>query len=195
MYEEFASSMRNDFFALLSCKGFTTRGPFATYEEMVFPDRMGSDLVLAPEIDLRLAVESEPAAPSLAGAVLGAALGVGRRGVSTSKLKGTASISGRITIGVRESVTDTRMWTRSIEVPAETFEFVSSREYPSTAAMLYNEIVTGDPAFLAALGPRLVTIYGKVLTTASNYTNPQEMRLVKSQSLEPRRRAVSGMSR
>jgi hypothetical protein len=194
MYDEFAASMRNDFLALLSCKGFTTKGPFTSYEEMVFPDRVGSDLILAPELDLRVRVQSEPVPPSFGSALLGAALRV-NTSPDGAKLKGQATISGRITLSIRESVTDTRMWTRSIEVPSETFEFVSAREYPPTAAMLYDEIVTGDPAFLEALGPKLLAVYGKALSAAWNYTSPQEMRLVKSQSQDPRKRAVSGMSR
>lgn len=76
LYDEFALAMRNDFFAMLTCKGFTTRGPFASYQEMVFPDRIGSDLVMAPEIDIRLAVRAEPVSASLGTALLGVALGV-----------------------------------------------------------------------------------------------------------------------
>lgn len=191
LYEAFASAMRNDFFSLLTCKGFTTRGPFASYDEMVFPDRMASDLVLAPEIDLRLAVQSEPAAASLGGALLSVALA--GRGPTSNKLKGQATLSGRVTVALRESVTDTRMWTRSIEVPAESFTFESENAYSAAAAPYYNEIVTGDPAFIAALGPRLAAIYAKALTAAWSYTDPQEMRLVKAQSQDPRRRAVSGI--
>lgn len=194
LYDEFASAMRNDFFALLTCKGFTTRGPFASYQEMVFPDRMGSDLVMAPEIDIRLAVRTEAVAPSLGSALLGAALGV-RGAASSTKLTGDATLSGRVTVAIRESVTDTRMWTRSVEIPAESFAFTSSREYPVTAQLFYNEIVTGDPAFIAALGPRLAEIYRNALAAAWNYTDPQEMRLVRSQSLDVRNRAISGIAR
>lgn len=195
LYSEFGSAMSNDFFSLLTCKGFTTKGPFANYDEMVFPDRIGSDLVLAPEVDIRLAVQSEPVPPSFSSALIGAAFGGGNRAPAASRLQGQATLSGRVTISIRESVTDTRMWTRSIEVPSESFPFVSSREYPPTAGMFYNEVVTGDPAFLTALAPKLAAIYTKALAAAWNYTDPQEMRLVKSQSLEPRRKAVSGMSR
>lgn len=192
LYDEFASSMRNDFFALLTCKGYTTKGPFASSDDMVFPDRMASDLTLAPEIDLRLAVNADVPEPGW-GQIIG--LSIMKRGASESRLKGTASLSGRVTIAVRESVTDTRMWTRSIEVPTESFEFVTENSYPETAKPLYSEVVTGDPAFLRALAPKLSIIYQKALSTAWNYTNSQEMRIVKSQSQEPRKKAITSISR
>lgn len=194
LFEEFSSSMRNDFFSLMSCKGYTTKGPYASFEEIVFPDRLASDLSLVPEIDLRVTANVEPTEPSLAQSLM-PGLGLLKRGVSTTKLKGVGSISGRITLAIRESVTDTRMWTRSIEIPSEAFDFTTQNEYPETSRVYFNEVVTGDPAFIQALAPKVAAVYKKALTTAWNFTNPQEMRLVKAQSQEPRRRATSNMSK
>lgn len=193
LFDEFSSSMRNDFFSLMSCKGYTTKGPYASFEEIVFPDRLASDLSLVPEIDLRVVANAEPVEASLSSMVPG--LSILKRGVAGTKLKGVGSISGRITLAIRESVTDTRMWTRSIEIPTETFEFVTQNEYPETSKVFFNEVVTGDPAFIQALAPKVAAVYKKALTTAWNFTNSQEMRLVKAQSQDPRRRATSNMSK
>lgn len=193
LLESFNSSMRQDLFALLTCKGFTTRGPFASYDEMVFPDRTGSDLILQPEIDLTLSVRGVPVTQSFGNALFSAALGA--KSPTSTKVKGKATIGGKITLGLRESITDTRMWTRTVAVPSESFEFVSDREYPVSAEPYFAEVLTGDAAFIRELAPRLLTVYQNVMTAAWRYSDPQEMQMVKGQSLEPRKRGVAGIAK
>ncbi len=190
LYDELTSSMKNDFLALLNCKGFTTRGPFRTYEEMVYPDRTGSDLALVPEIDLKLATEADaaPVSTSFSQQLLAAAT---RRNGEPQPvtLKGRSTITGRVTLTLRESITNVSMWSKSIEVVPETFDFTSEKTYPPGYSALFSEIVVGDPGFQRQFGPRLTAFYQTALSTAWRYLDVREMELVKRQSAEPRSKA------
>lgn len=47
-------AMRSDFLELLSCRGYLARGPFDSFEAMVYPDREGSQLLLEPGLQVTL---------------------------------------------------------------------------------------------------------------------------------------------
>src|ERR1700674_2691004 len=49
---EFSTHMRNDFLALVTARGYTTRGPFASWQAMLYPDKTGADLVLMPQLEI-----------------------------------------------------------------------------------------------------------------------------------------------
>lgn len=51
-FNDMASSMGNDFEELLTAKGFTTRGPFRSRDEMVYNDKLNSNFALEINIDL-----------------------------------------------------------------------------------------------------------------------------------------------
>ncbi|MHB1861340.1 MAG: hypothetical protein ACYCVL_00085 [Gemmatimonadaceae bacterium] len=189
---DFASAMKDDFMSMLTCKGFTTRGPFRSPDDMVYPDRIGSDLVLEPEIAFNIAVQTEQVQPSFAEA-LAEAWNPNAKG--TVHLQGQATLTGRVTLSAMESVTNTRMWEKTIEVQPESFEFVADRTYPVAYAQFYSRLVTGDPGFLKEYGPRLAAIYKSALKTSWNYLDAREMAMVKQQSLEPRRKAITAVGR
>lgn len=51
LFERFSSNMARDFAEILTARGYTIRGPFQTYDEMTFPDKENSNLVLSAEVD------------------------------------------------------------------------------------------------------------------------------------------------
>ncbi len=55
-FTDFSRNLGHDFEEMLTAKGYSFRGPFATYDEMTFPDKDGSDLVLQPSLDITLDV-------------------------------------------------------------------------------------------------------------------------------------------
>ena len=48
---QFTQALRDDFLQFVTCRGFVTRGSFGTFDEMVFPNRDGSNLLLEPVVD------------------------------------------------------------------------------------------------------------------------------------------------
>lgn len=52
------TAMNATFGEVLSAKGFSITGPFDSFDEMTFPDKQGSDLVLIPTFDFQVSVET-----------------------------------------------------------------------------------------------------------------------------------------
>jgi hypothetical protein len=157
---------------------------------MVFPDRIGSDLILVPELDIRIGVDA-----TSRNTTSNLALLINKNTPQVIMVDGSVTLSGRVTIAVKESVTELRMWTRSIEIPAETFPFRGEEQFGAQYGAMPNAVALEDPAFLRALGPHLEKLYGRILTTTWNYLDAREMAVVRQQSLEPRNKAISGIAR
>src|SRR5450759_5661524 len=51
----FREAFTKNFYEMMVAKGMNTRGPFGSIDEMTFPDKKGSDLVVLPELDLTYA--------------------------------------------------------------------------------------------------------------------------------------------
>lgn len=193
MREEFSSALRTDFFELLTCRGFLTKGPFDSFDQMVYPDREGSNLLLEPELEMRVVadqIEAVPVQSALRRTIVNTGAGY--------KLKGSATLSGRVTLVLKEPLSNTRMWTRSIEVPAVTAEFVSDQAYHVTTAHTQESLrlaAVHDVGVMRALGPKLEQTYGAILTTADKYLNARELVVVSSQAAEVRKKAVIAVPR
>lgn len=54
LFEDFATTMTKDFMEILGAHGFAVKGPFKTYDQIMHPDKEGSDLVLTAEIKFDL---------------------------------------------------------------------------------------------------------------------------------------------
>ena len=52
LFKDFAGSMTNDFMEVLTAQGFGVRGPFSNYDEILFPDKQASDLILTAKFEI-----------------------------------------------------------------------------------------------------------------------------------------------
>lgn len=188
VYLDLTNAMRGDFLELATCRGYLARGPFDSFEAMVFPDREASNLLLEPELMLDVTVTDLEVAARGLGALLR---------TSQNQITGNASVGGRITLNVKEPVTNTRMWTRSIEVPSEKFVFTSEKRY-ATGELTKQEaayLLLDDPGFLRILLPKLEATYATVFKTADSYLHAREMATVAGQAAEVRKKAAIGVPR
>ncbi len=180
----FSKSLSRDFQVLLAARGFTTRGPFPATEEMTYPDRQNSDLVLLPTIEVSLAIPDKQTHQQ-----------VNVIGPGTFTLSGTVAVGGRVTLALNESLSNERMWVRSIEVRRDPVSWTGSLAYnaqtSSPDAINATFLLQSDHAFANAVARELEQIYSQVLQTAWNYLDPSEMTVVKRQSLDVRARWVS----
>ena len=178
VYSRFASAMEADFLELLTAKGFAVRGPFESYELMPFPDKEGSDLALMPELGVAVEIGS-----------------IARDKTNiwndSFTMKGSMTISGRVTLRVTESITNQLMWSKSISVPRTDVPWngtVSNPKDADSEAVLRN--VVHDPAMHDAVTRGLSRLYPSILTTAWQYMDPREMQLLKKQAAELKKRWV-----
>ena len=188
---QIAPAMQQDFLELMACRGYLTKGPFDSFESMVFPDREGSNLILEPELQVTVALTHvELPAKNIWGQPMAPSSSI--RYTAT----GEASVGGRVTLTLKEPVTNTRMWTRSIEVPAELFSFTSDQKYEGSEIRGNLRIlVMADEGLRRALQPRLETMYQNVLRTAESYLNRRELETVAAQSADVRKKAAISVPR
>ncbi len=186
VFLDLANAMRGDFLELASCRGYLAKGPYDSFEAMVFPDREASQLLLEPDLQIDVSITNLEAVPKAGLA------GLFTRGNEMNQISGQASIGGRVTLTLKEPVTNTRMWTRSIDVPSQAFAFTSQRDY-STSAMTEDQArvaLLEDGGFLRLLLPKLEGMYGAVLQTAENYLDAREVRTVATQAADVRKRGA-----
>lgn len=184
--QDLAQALKGDFLELITCRGYLAKGPFDSFDAMVYPDREASQLLLEPEIDIALRVHSlVQDSPDFITAIIAKQAPMAFRGI--------AGIAGRISVTLKEPITGTRLWTRSIEVPADTAAFVTDLKAPYSphySADQLSQAIVNDPGFGAAVIPKLEAMYGRVLRTAENHLNARELNVVAAQAVSVRRKSV-----
>ena len=195
MFDEFVNNMTNDFMELLSARGYGVRGPFKSYDEMIHPEKEGSDLILAAEVNCMLD---------------GSAVKFNRVdniiGRSGWRASGQVKVVSHVNLIVYESLTNTRMWRKSIAINPIKKEINLHHLYKSNELNLlaarYGTIKQGTPfptltaflqfenKFYSDVGHALQTQYVEILKTIDDYLDPREMDMVKNQSLELRKKKV-----
>ncbi|MFB3910394.1 MAG: hypothetical protein ACE15D_18545 [Candidatus Eisenbacteria bacterium] len=177
-FSTFASTMSSDFQALLNARGFTVRGPFRTVDEMTFPDKKGSDLVLTPTLEL--AFDPVPGSARLRDTtgLLAAALA----GQKTYTAEVDYTVGGRVTLAVSEPLSAERMWFKSLPVETTTVHLT----YRATGAGMADINLMESRELCEALS----STYASILDTAWKYLDPDEMAIAKKQSAEIRAKKV-----
>lgn len=165
-FTQVASSMGSDFQEALAAKGVNTKGPFRTYDEITFPDKQGSDLVLQPTLDLVVDVQgrSEEVIVII--------------GDNVFKLKGTGTISGRLDLALTESLSNERMWYKSIDITPVSFSWEGEKRYRTPPAM----VDYTDPGLNKQIAAIMEPLYQQLMQSAWDYLNPEELAMVKQQA-------------
>lgn len=264
LFKDFASSMTNDFMEVLTAQGFGIRGPFSNYDEILFPDKQASDLILTAEFEIN---------PDLSNVPLDVTYYSSNRyhppagtlyldmPIGDAKPNQIVIIKGKINLTISESLTNEKVWTKSVPitpfrvpVPArrttgweaelpekwdpnsvESLLIESGAVPPDWVLPVVDVTVDGSPhyddpdydqkmarrkdqisrrngqaerrltavkrinficllleidAFHNAIGPLLQSQYYEIMNKTYGYLNPEEMKIVKNQSQELRKRKV-----
>ncbi len=185
LFQRFASNLPGDFQEMLVARGFAVRGPFAAYDEVTFPDKKNSDLVLTPRITF---------AADTSGVRWKYVFELFTPGdLKTYTPVGPVVFSGRLDLVVSESLSNERMWSKSVTIPPIRVELTGGARFQAThtpTEVPLDQILENDPAFRADLARQLDEIYQRTLEKAWTFLDPEEMRGVKRQSLEIRERKV-----
>jgi hypothetical protein len=105
-------------------------------------------------------------------------LGLGPKGW---KVTGEAVISGRVSLAVTESLTNERMWFKSIELPTRVVSVNGSKAYtePYPGTLDLSDRSVSEP-----LARALEEMYVDIMNRAWTYLDAEEMAMVKSQAME-----------
>lgn len=196
MQTRFKTALRDDFLELVTCRGLLTRGPYQNFDSMVFPDREGSNLLLEPIIESTMGmVDVTPAArcKGFLGKSMCSLDAVSGATPSSYTVNGTIQLGGRITLTLREPLSNTRMWTKSIEMPSDRVRFTGETVYSAVAGTKPD--LWADRGVQTVLVPALEEAYAAVLKAADGYLNPRELQLVAAQAAEVRKKASISIPR
>ena len=191
LFVDFATTITKDFMEVLGAKGFGVRGPFKTYNDMVFPDKEGSDLILTAEVLFDVDHSIQLSQPFLL------ALLSSKTRPAPYRIVGTATVKCDVNLVVSESLTNERMWIKSISIEPFTIPLESYHMYQKQDLSEQFEkygtiemILKNENKFHADFGHALKARYKEILGKIYTYLDPREMTIVKNQSLEIRKRKV-----
>ena len=198
LYVDFASTMTKDFMEVLGAHGFGVRGPFKTYNDMIHPDKEGSDLILTAEVIFAADTRDTELKESTFLSTL--------HGVRVYSIVGPVTLNYDVKLVVSESLTNERMWTKSITIEPFTIQLKSHTSYSlsilSERSMKYGKVFQGtggvpievilekENKFHGELGHALEEQYKEILGKIYTYLDPREMTIVKNQAMELRKKKV-----
>lgn len=177
IFKRFADNMANDFGEIITARGYTLRGPFQTFDEMTFVDKDNSNLILNAKVDLQ---------SDLSGTDVRFAKSLLTSGGSF-KVSGQVLVTGRISLIISESLTNEKMWTKSVNITPITVELTPMSGYPRSNITVA-DVLQNDDKFYTSLGLKLDRQYQEIMNRTYGYLDPREMTLLNKQAAELRKR-------
>ena len=178
MFQEFAENMTKDFQEILTETGYRIKGPFKNHDEMTYPDKEGSNLVLVANVDFSSDTSQLKWIP----------VKVMYEDQEYYRASGSITIKCHINLVLYESLTRERMWTKSLAIAPLAVPILSHEKYPS-AATLEGQLEE-DNQFHADLGTALQSQYNEIMGKIEAYLDPREMKILAKQVQDLRKRKV-----
>ena len=177
LFERFASNMADDFGEIITARGYTLRGPFRTFDEMTFIDKDNSNLILTAKVDFQSDLSSTRIARHKAFLLIGT---VGW------KVSGRISVLGRITLIISESLTNEKMWTKSVNITPITVDLTPTLY--NRRDITLSDLLIYDDQLYTRLGRQLDRQYHEIMNRTYGYLDPREMTLIKNQAADLRKK-------
>jgi hypothetical protein len=192
------SGMSASFNEILISKGFNTKGPFISLNDMTFPEKKGSDLLLYPEFDFQIIVKIDnyraggPSGGSTFGNLIGAmgkkkrrsaddGSGAPEAGAGNGTCDVTLSVDGNLLFVAQEPLSGERMWIKRLDVT----------KAQSSLPRQEGPVCDGgpmSPEVRNAWAKAHEIVYQDSMKSFDNYVNGEEFQMLKHQSLELRAR-------
>ena len=180
LYSNFARSMAGDFGEILTARGYGLRGPFETFKELLYPDKLASNLILKTQVKFdtdRTQIKWTP---------VDTFFNVAQD--DFYRASGSITITGQVNLVVAESLTNETLWTRSIAITPAIVKLVSTENYISHADL--KSQLEQDNQFHADVGNALSKQYPDIMKTIYDYLHPGEIALIMEAAADIRKRAT-----
>ena len=180
LYSNFTNSMADDFGEILTARGYGLKGPYKTFNEILYPDKLASNLILTTEVKFdtdRTQIKWSPVEVLYR-----------TEEEEHFRASGEMVVKGRVNLVVSESLTNETMWTRSIAITPKTIKLVSRENYPSHANLVGQ--LEHDNKFHEDVGNALLEQYNEIMKTIYDYLHPGEMALIMKAAADARKRAT-----
>ena len=189
----FSNSLNAGFQHLLTSKGFMIQGPYSSYDAMTFQDKKASELAIYPSLGVTVEFSNV-----IWHEDLGSVLLASSNSSYQYQLEGDIVIGGKVTLIALEPMTNQKMWVKDIVLPDTTIHVNSQKEYlgfgkgePSVqlvGAEVPRNFLT-DAGIEAPVAKALEIYFDKILNTASQYIDVEEMHNLQNQVKEIRGKA------
>jgi hypothetical protein len=169
-FKTFVKNMSVDFLAMLTAKGMLYKGPYESYEEVVYDDKNQADLCLETEVDIQFtgsAFKFKKEIRNAYGAVV-------RR--ASYYYDGQESLIGKLNLFVYEPHTHVKLWIKSI--PLKTNDFYLKSQYAYDGP----DIPLDDPGVWSVLVDNMNQMYNSTMTTAWNQLDMRELRMKRAEA-------------
>ena len=161
---EFASAFNKNFYDMMIDKGINTLGPFKNLDEMTFPEKKNSDLVVSPEINFVFSTAQLSTQSKMNSVVYSYNISVG----------------GSLDISILEPLSKERMWLKKLDLEnlekSMTFELKGSQNNAANINTYTNN------AYVDLLN----IFFNTSFPTISKYFSAEELLVLKKQSQELR---------
>jgi hypothetical protein len=172
LFRSFQTALGSDIEELIIAKGFTMKGPYQSYDEMVFEDKKRVDMAVLIEIS-----------PEFVAAEGGwkEHVNILNRAV-TYTYNGTVSLVGKINLSGVEPLTNEKLWSKSVLIPnVEDIKIATTASY---SYKLTSRELMKDPGVYNALGKALQAQYGGIMDKVAAHFNVEEFNSLKNQIRE-----------
>lgn len=180
----FSKSMGVDLDKIIVAKGMTAVGPYATLDDVTYPDKKGADLTLAPRVFLTS--EFTPGEPRTRE----------YNGVPYLEKPFTMKLGGWVAYEMREPLSGQKMWVKKLELEEREVSDVEIYEKVAVRKDQYGQVLEWDTGKIVysgkaeALADALKAYYPVIMEKAWTYLNADEMLDLKDKTKEIRERKV-----
>ena len=171
LFRTFANNMTNDFGEILTARGYGVRGPFRLYDNLTYSDKEESDLILTAEV--KFSSDTSQITYSSLGHVP----------------SGSITVSCHVNLIMSESLTNERLWSKSVAITPFVVDLRARKGYPmgaNLAGLLKNENL-----FYSSVGHALDAQYTEIMNKIYGYLDPKQMSIVTESARELRKRKVN----
>jgi hypothetical protein len=168
-FSTFIKNMGNDFEELLTAKGFTIRGPFASRDEMVYGDKKNSDIALGVDVSLDYDGETiYKRVPSYLAY---------QQGATRYRCGGEYVLSGKINIVATDPFSGEKFWKKSVSLPKKEIYCVGTSTWNGKPKL--SQLIRQDDGFRIPFSKALEQYYKNALDKAWRHINVEEMKMIK----------------
>ena len=219
LFQQLISNMTKDFEEVLTAKGYLIEGVYRTFDEMNYPNKEGSDLILTAKVKFDVSSNVQYKGSSKFGAlsimalgatiplytigytenvpviIVGIGAGLTVAGIGIHRWNSGLAPSGRVQVvsevnlEVYEGLTGEIMWSKRIPIPS--FDVIPEARFAKhPGEVTWQKLMEIDNKFYSDIGHLFQLQYGKILNQIETYLDPREMAIVKNQAMKLRKRKV-----
>jgi hypothetical protein len=179
-YSSFVRNMADDFEESLNANGFKIKGPYRSRDEMVYGDKLNSDLAIEIEVEI-LSEKGD----------------FGRRALSFGdallydnayKLGGTFYHKGRIIITATDPIDGEKFWKKTVDIDRKAVITDGKLKFTGSVSTLTDEIVMSDVGIYNPVAKVLESYYAETMSSLSRQIDSREMEQVSKQIKAKRER-------